>query len=94
VTILRGSGISLVASIVIVAIGRALLAADIFFGAVILFPGGIVEMLRVGGVHGSSHSVFLTELCTVGVSMIVWLLAVLLALGTREVIVDLVRKRK
>jgi hypothetical protein len=94
VTSIRVSAIAVVASVSVVALGRALLAADISAGAVILFPGLIVEMVRVGGVHGSGHSAVLTELCTVGVSLMVWLFAFFLLLGVREVIVNLVRRRK
>lgn len=80
-------------SALIVGIGRCLLATNNSAGALILLPGVIVEFFRVGGVHGSSHSVLLTELCTVGVSMIVWLLAILLMLGARNAILG-ARKRK
>jgi hypothetical protein len=87
-------GISIAASVIVVGIGRALLAADNFAGALILLPGGILEIFRVGGVHGSSHSVFLTELCTVGVSLIVWWLVILLVFGVCEVILKRARKKK
>ncbi|MDQ5977309.1 MAG: hypothetical protein QG602_281 [Verrucomicrobiota bacterium] len=90
----RAWTVSITISVILVALGRALLAADLFAGAVILLPGGIVEMIRVGGVHGSSHSKFFTDLCTVGVSLGVWCVVVRVAIEAFDAIKDFTRRKR
>jgi hypothetical protein len=90
----RAAVISAIASIATAASGRALMGADSMIGYAILFPGGIVEIFGVRGVHGSSHSKFLTELRLAGVSAFAWWIVVFLFLGFREIVLSLFKSKK
>lgn len=86
----RAWAICISVSVVIVALGRALLALDFDLGLALLFPGTVIQMFLVDGFHGNSDSRFLTELCLEGVSLIVWSVVAFGILFIFELIKDFV----
>jgi hypothetical protein len=83
-TLEKACFISMVSSLVLVGVARVLIEFEFTLAAFVLFPGGMVDILRTRSVHGGFRG-FKSEITTEGVSFIVWFGVILLILGLFEI---------
>ena len=92
-TINMAVAIAAIGSAILVGVARLLMPFEFAVADLILFPGSIAELLRIGGVHGRGGFHGLSSEITVeGVSFLAWFVVLLVIIGLWRLAVNCIRE--